>query len=105
PAVLLACDGAVVARGPNGEREIAARDLFEGFLTTSLNDDEIVTEVRLPAMEGYDFSYLKFTRRAEDWAMVGVCALVKAGGGQIEDARVAFTNMAATPSRAEDVDS
>jgi carbon-monoxide dehydrogenase medium subunit len=105
PAVLLACDGSVVARGPNGEREIAARDLFVGFLTTSLNDDEIVTEVRLPAMDGYDFSYLKFTRRAEDWAMVGVCALVKAEGGQIEDARVAFTNMAATPIRAEAVES
>jgi aerobic carbon-monoxide dehydrogenase medium subunit len=105
PAVLLACDGSVVARGPGGEREIAARDLFQGFLTTALNDDEIVTEVRLPAMDGYDFSYLKFTRRAEDWAMVGVCALVKAEGGQIEDARVAFTNMAATPIRAEAVES
>jgi aerobic carbon-monoxide dehydrogenase medium subunit len=105
PAVLLACEGSVVARGPNGEREIAAHDLFEDFLTTSLNDNEILTEVRLPGMEGYDFSYLKFTRRAEDWAMVGVCALVKAEGGQIEDARVAFTNMAATPVRADAVES
>jgi carbon-monoxide dehydrogenase medium subunit len=105
PAVLLACDGSVVARGPNGEREIPASELFQGFLTTALNDNEIVTEVRLPAMEGYDYSYLKFTRRAEDWAMVGVCALVKAEGGQIQDARVAFTNMAATPVRAEAVES
>jgi carbon-monoxide dehydrogenase medium subunit len=105
PAVLLACDGSVIARGPNAEREIAASDLFQGFLTTALNDNEIVTEVRLPAMEGYDFAYLKFTRRAEDWAMVGVCALVKATGGRIEDARVAFTNMAATPIRAEGVES
>jgi carbon-monoxide dehydrogenase medium subunit len=102
--VLLACDGSVVARGPNGEREIAAADLFEGFLTTAVNDNEIVTEVRLPAMEGYGFAYDKFTRRAEDWAMVGVCALVKASGGQIEDARVAFTNMAATPVRATAVE-
>jgi aerobic carbon-monoxide dehydrogenase medium subunit len=105
PAVLLACEGSVVARGPNGEREIAAADLFQGFLTTSLNDNEILTEVRLPAMEGYDFAYQKFTRRAEDWAMVGVCALVKAEGGQVEDARIAFTNMAATPVRAEAAES
>jgi carbon-monoxide dehydrogenase medium subunit len=105
PAVLLATEGSVVARGPNGEREIAAADLFEGFLTTSLADDEIVTEVRLPAMDGYGFAYEKFTRRAEDWAMVGVCALVKVNGGQVEDARVAFTNMAATPVRAEAVES
>jgi carbon-monoxide dehydrogenase medium subunit len=105
PAVLLATDGSVVARGPGGEREIAARDLFEGFLTTALAEDEIVTEVRLPAMEGYGFAYEKFTRRAEDWAMVGVCALVKVNGGQVEDARVAFTNMAAVPVRAEAVES
>ena len=105
PAVLLACDGTVVARGPNGERDIAASDLFQGFLTTSLADDEVITGVGLPAMEGYRFAYEKFTRRAEDWAMVGVCALVKSSGGQIEDARVAFTNMAATPVRAKAVES
>jgi aerobic carbon-monoxide dehydrogenase medium subunit len=61
--------------------------------------------VRLPAMDGYGFAYEKFTRRAEDWAMVGVCALVKVNGGQIEDARVAYTNMAAVPVRAEAVES
>jgi carbon-monoxide dehydrogenase medium subunit len=104
PAVLLACDGSVVAQGPNAEREIPAAELFEGFLTTAINDNEIITEVRLPAMEGYGFAYDKFTRRAEDWAMVGVCALVKVNGGQIEDARVAFTNMAATPVRASAVE-
>jgi carbon-monoxide dehydrogenase medium subunit len=104
PAVLLACDGSVVAQGPNAEREIPAAELFQGFLTTALNDNEIVTEVRLPAMEGYDFAYQKFTRRSEDWAMVGVCALVKAEGGVIQDARVAFTNMAATPVRATAVE-
>lgn len=104
PAVLLACEGSVVARGPNGEREIAAADLFQGFLTTALADDEIVTEVRLPTMPGYGFAYDKFTRRAEDWAMVGVCALVKVTDGQVEDARVAFTNMAATPVRATAVE-
>jgi carbon-monoxide dehydrogenase medium subunit len=105
PAVLLACDGSVVARGPGGEREIAAADLFQGFLTTALADDEILTEVRLPAMDGYGFAYDKFTRRAEDWAMVGVCALVKVSGGQVEDARVSFTNMAAVPIRAQAVES
>jgi carbon-monoxide dehydrogenase medium subunit len=97
PAVLLAAEGSVVARGPNGEREIAAADLFVDFLTTALADDEVVTEVRLPAMDGWSFAYEKFTRRAEDWAMVGVCALVK---GDFEDVRIAFTNMGATPLRA-----
>jgi carbon-monoxide dehydrogenase medium subunit len=104
PAVLLACEGSVVARGPGGEREIAAADLFKGFMTTALGDDEILTEVRLPTLPGYGFAYDKFTRRAEDWAMVGVCALVKTSDGTIEDARVAFTNMAAVPVRAEGVE-
>src|SRR4051812_884942 len=56
PAVLLACEGSVVARGQGGEREVAAADLFKGFMTTSLADDEIVTEVRMPTMAGYRFA-------------------------------------------------
>jgi carbon-monoxide dehydrogenase medium subunit len=105
PAVLLACEGSVVVRGSGGEREIAASDLFQGFLTTAVADDEIVTEVKMPTLPGYGFAYDKFTRRAEDWAMVGVCALVKRSNGVIEDVRVAFTNMAAVPIRAEAVES
>jgi carbon-monoxide dehydrogenase medium subunit len=102
PAVLLATEGSVVARGPNGEREIAAADLFQDFLTTSLADDEVITEVRLPSMDGWRFAYEKFTRRAEDWAMVGVCAMVR---GDLEDVRVALTNMGPTPLRATRVES
>jgi carbon-monoxide dehydrogenase medium subunit len=105
PAVLLACDGSVVVRGSGGEREIAASELFKGFLTTAVADDEIVTQVKMPTLPGYGFAYDKFTRRAEDWAMVGVCALVKRSNGVIEDVRVAFTNMAAVPIRAEAVES
>jgi carbon-monoxide dehydrogenase medium subunit len=101
PAVLLAAEGSVVARGPGGEREIAAADLFQDFLTTALADDEIITEVRLPSMDGWGFAYEKFTRRAEDWAMVGVCAMVR---GEFEDVRVAFTNMGSTPVRATAVE-
>jgi carbon-monoxide dehydrogenase medium subunit len=101
PAVLLACDGQVVARGSGGERTIAAADLFEDYLTTSLGSDEVITEVRMPAMEGFGFGYQKFNRRAEDWAMVGVCALVKkAADGSCEDVRVGLTHMGSTPLRA-----
>jgi aerobic carbon-monoxide dehydrogenase medium subunit len=101
PAVLLALEGSVTARGTGGERSIAAADLFQDYLTTSLAHDEVITEVRLPALEGYGFGYQKFTRRAEDWAMVGVCALVKrAVDGSCEDVRIGLTQMAATPLRA-----
>ena len=101
PAVLLACDGSVVARSAEGEREIAAADLFEDYLTTSIGEQEIVTEVRLPLMEGYGYGYQKFNRRQEDWAMVAVCALVKKGAdGTAEDVRVGLTHMGSTPLRA-----
>jgi carbon-monoxide dehydrogenase medium subunit len=105
PAVVLALDGEITARGSSGERTIAAADLFEDYLTTSLAADEVITEVRLPAMDGYGFGYQKFNRRAEDWAMVGVCAVVKkAGDGSCEDVRVGLTHMASTPLRATAVE-
>jgi aerobic carbon-monoxide dehydrogenase medium subunit len=101
PTVLLALDGSVTARGPNGERTIAAADLFQDYLTTSLAPDEVITDVRLPSLEGYGFGYEKFTRRAEDWAMVGVCALVsRAPDGTCDDVRIGLTHMGPTPLRA-----
>src|SRR5215217_7647785 len=100
PAVLLALDGSVVARGGGGEREIAAGDLFLDYLTTSLEPGEIITEVRLPTGHGWGAGYAKFNRRVEDWAMVAVCAAVrKAPDGSCEDVRVGLTNMASTPLR------
>jgi aerobic carbon-monoxide dehydrogenase medium subunit len=101
PSVLLALEGSVTARGPNGERSIPASELFQGYLTTALAQDEMITEVRLPALEGFGFGYQKFTRRAEDWAMVGVCALVsRAPDGSCDDVRIGLTQMGATPLRA-----
>jgi carbon-monoxide dehydrogenase medium subunit len=101
PAVLLACDGEVAVRGTGGDREIAAADLFEDYLTTSLRQDEVITSVRLPVLDGYGTGYQKFTRRAEDWAMVGVAAVVKkADDGSCADVRIGLTHMAATPVRA-----
>src|ERR671922_944994 len=101
PAVLLACDGSVTIRGQGGQREVAAADLFQDFLTTAVGDDEILTEIRLPAMDGYGFGYQKFNRRKEDWAMVAACALVKrAGDGTCEDVRIGLTHMGSTPLRA-----
>lgn len=101
PAALLAAEGELTAQGPGGERTIAATAMFEDYLTTNLKPGEIVTAVRVPALEGWGHGYEKFQRRAEDWAMVGVCALVKrAGDGSCEDVRIALTHMGATPLRA-----
>jgi carbon-monoxide dehydrogenase medium subunit len=100
-AILLACDGSVVVQSSSGEREIAAAELFQDYLTTAIGDDEVLTEVRLPAMDGYGFGYEKFNRRQEDWAMVAVAALVKkAADGTCEDVRVGLTHMSGVPLRA-----
>ena len=63
-----------MAQGPNGTREIASGDFFQGFLTTSLAPDEMLTEIRVPKMGGAGWSFQKFNRRAQDWAIVGVAA-------------------------------
>ena len=101
PTVFLACEGALTVAGAGGTREVAAADMFEDYLTTAVGESEIVTEVRVPSFDGWGSSYMKFTRRAEDWAMVAVCAMVKkAGDGSVEDVRIALTNMGSTPLRA-----
>jgi aerobic carbon-monoxide dehydrogenase medium subunit len=103
PAVVLAAEASVVIRShpPGGEREVAAADLFQDFLTTAVGEGEVLTEVRLPALDGWGHGYRKFNRRREDWAMVAVCALVKkASDGSCEDVRIALTHMGSTPLRA-----
>jgi aerobic carbon-monoxide dehydrogenase medium subunit len=100
PAVLLAAAGAVTTRAPDGERAIPAAELFRDYLTTSLGADEVITSVSFPGLDQWAWGYQKFTRRSEDWAMVGVCALVKASNGDCEDVRIGLTNMGSTPLRA-----
>ena len=74
PATTLALGATYVAQGPDGTREIAAADFFQGFLTTALAADELLTEIRVPKMAGAGWSFQKFNRRAQDWAIVGVAA-------------------------------
>jgi aerobic carbon-monoxide dehydrogenase medium subunit len=101
PAVMLAAEGTMTVRGVGGEREVAAADFFQDYLTTALEDGEILTSLKLPALDGYGYAYRKFNRRREDWAMVAVCALVKkAGDGSCEDVRIGLTHMASVPLRA-----
>jgi aerobic carbon-monoxide dehydrogenase medium subunit len=100
PTVFLAAEGSVTAKGPNGEREIRATEMFKSYLTTAVGPHEVATSVYLPALDGFGWGYEKFVRRSEDWAMVGVCALVKSNGGTCEDVRIGLTHMGATPLRA-----
>jgi aerobic carbon-monoxide dehydrogenase medium subunit len=101
PAALLALRATLVARGPGGEREIAADDFFTGFLETALAPDEMLTEVRVPAVPGVGWAFEKFNRRAQDWAIVGVTAVMTNGSG---GPGVGLVNMGSQPLRAAGVE-
>jgi aerobic carbon-monoxide dehydrogenase medium subunit len=96
PAAVVALDAELVATGPGGERTFRAREFFQNFLTTALAPGEIVTEVRVPALDSAGSAYVKFNRRAQDWAIVGCAAIVR-GDQEV----VAWAGVGATPVLAE----
>jgi carbon-monoxide dehydrogenase medium subunit len=100
PATTLALGATYVVQGPNGTRQIAAGDFYQGFLTSALAADEMLTEIRVPKMNGAGWSFQKFNRRAQDWAIVGVAAWRRNG-----DSGVALVNMGSTPVMASSVSS
>jgi aerobic carbon-monoxide dehydrogenase medium subunit len=100
PSALLALDANFVVKGPGGERTVAAGDFFEDYLQTTLASDEVLTEIQVPKLGGAGWSYKKFNRRAQDWAVVGVAAVVERSNGSIGAARIGLTNMGSTPLRA-----
>jgi aerobic carbon-monoxide dehydrogenase medium subunit len=105
PAVVLALDATMIARGPGGEREIPAADFFTDYLTTALAPGEILTGVRVPKLgTGWGYRYEKFHRTAQAWAIVGVAALARRSNGQVAEARVGLTNMGPVPVRATAVE-
>jgi carbon-monoxide dehydrogenase medium subunit len=99
PAAILALGGSMVLRGPSGERVVAADDFFVGFLETALQPDELLVEVRVPKLPGAGFSYQKFVKRAQDWAIVGAAAVRSA-----DRTGVALVNMGSVPLRAAAVE-
>jgi aerobic carbon-monoxide dehydrogenase medium subunit len=105
PAVIAALDATLIARGPAGEREIAAGDFFVDYLTTALQPGEILTGVRVPKLgTDWGYRYEKFHRTAQAWAIVGVAALVRRSNGHVAEARVGLTNMGSVPIRAASVE-
>ncbi|HEX4903718.1 MAG TPA: xanthine dehydrogenase family protein subunit M [Acidimicrobiales bacterium] len=95
PAVLLALGASLVVQGPAGTREVAVDDFFQGFLETALEPGELLTEIRVPKVGGAGWSFQKFNRRAQDWAIVGV-ACVRTDGR----VGVGLVNMDSRPVRA-----
>ena len=105
PTVAQALDAEFVIAGSGGRRTVAARDFFVDYFTTAVGPDEVLVAVRVPKLgAGWGANYQKFQRTAQAWAIVGVAASVKTEGGIITGARIALTNMGATPIRASSVE-
>jgi carbon-monoxide dehydrogenase medium subunit len=93
-------DAQIRARGPNGERTIDAAAFFRSILTTSLRPDELITEVRLPALgPNWRFGFAEFSRRAGDFALSMALAALRLDGGRIAEARIGVGGAGDRPLR------
>jgi carbon-monoxide dehydrogenase medium subunit len=105
PAVMLALGAELVIVGAGGERTVGAAEFFTGVFQTAVGQGELLAEIRVPKLgDSTGWSYLKYHRRAQDWATVGVAAIVHRGNGSASTASVALTNMGGTPLRATAVE-
>jgi aerobic carbon-monoxide dehydrogenase medium subunit len=95
PMAVTALGATMEITGPGGTRAVGAGEFFAGYFETAVEPDELLTAVRIPRRPGEPWGYQKFTRRANDWAIVGVAAVA---------GRVALANMGATPIRAAAVE-
>ena len=105
PAVALALDAEFVIAGLEGRRTVPAAEFFVDYLTTALEEGELLVEIRVPKLGGtWGMHYEKFNRVAQAWSIVAVAALVRREEGRIAEARVGLTNMGPTPLRARGVE-
>lgn len=100
PATVLALDATLVARSERGERPIAAADFFDGVMTTTLEADEILTEIRVPkAPPGSGAALVEIARRHGDFALAGVAAQITLDGDRVTDIRLAACGVGPGPIR------
>jgi carbon-monoxide dehydrogenase medium subunit len=105
PAVALALDAEFVIAGLGGRRTVPAAEFFVDYLTTALDEGEVLVEVRIPKLAGtWGMHYEKFNRVAQAWSIVAVAAVVRREGDRIAEARIGLTNMGPTPLRASGVE-
>ena len=100
PPVLIALGASVTITGPAGERGIDVENLFSGYLETTLQPGELITEVTVPAQGRRRAAYLKCTTRsADDWPALGLAVVLETVGDKVASARVAIGAATETPRR------
>ena len=99
-AVAAALDADMIARRAGGTRTIPAQDFFRGIMTTALDEDEILVEVRLPILPADTrFGFYEFNRRAGDFALAMALVTYRVEDGMISAARVAVGGVEPQPRR------
>ncbi len=106
PAVALAVGAEMIVRSRGGERTVAARDFFLGYLSSDVNDDEVLTGVRWPIWpSSAGWSVQEVSRRHGDYALVGLAALLDVDGtGRVAAAALSFFGAASTPVRVSEAE-
>ena len=100
PGIAVTCEAKIAVAGKAGERVIAAKDFFRGPLTTALNSDEIITEIRFPAWpRARRFGFCEFARRRGDFALAGAALFYDEDGGKAANAHVGAIGVADRPLR------
>jgi carbon-monoxide dehydrogenase medium subunit len=99
-APILALDAELVISGQGGERTVPASEFFVDLFETAVGEDELLTAIRVPKLDGWGSHYEKFVRVAHQWPIVSVAAAVKVDGGTISGARIGLVNMGNTALRA-----
>jgi len=98
--VMVALGAELLLVGPDGERLVSADRFYanDGVAYLTKQPDEILTEVRLPAPNGWDATYHKLRRRGSfDFPVLGVAAWIRWDGGTVADARVVLGGVASWP--------
>lgn len=100
----VALDAEFEIAGPDGRRTVSAADFFVDYLTTTVEENEVLVAVTFPRSGDLKVNYQKFNRMAQGWATVGAAVAVKVDGDTITEARVGLTNMGSVPIRASGVE-
>ncbi len=101
PALSIALQAQFVLEGPKGRRTVSADDFFLGTYMTLLAEDEVMCEIRMPALaQGTGWAYEKLKRKTGDWATAGCAVVMQAKGGVVSHVRIALTNVGPTALRA-----
>ena len=102
PALMMCLNASYVLRGPGGERQVAARDFYEAAYFTAIAEDEVLTEIRIPAPpRGHGHAYAKMKRKVGDYATAAAAVVLTLDGGTCKTAAIALTNVGQTPLFAE----